>query len=181
MLTTPDGAPLTVSVPITDRRVEARVWRMNVGRCPVLLLDANVPGNEPEDRELTAKLYQGDSDVRIRQEILLGIGGMRALRAAGVNPSVLHLNEGHSAFALIERLREFREGTDLSFEAALETVRAGAVFTTHTPVAAGHDEFHTRTKLPITWARTWLNPESRQTESRGLAAIRAGIRRRRSA
>ena len=142
MLTTPDGAPLTVSVPITDRRVEARVWRMNVGRCPVLLLDANVPGNEPEDRELTAKLYQGDSDVRIRQEILLGIGGMRALRAAGVNPSVLHLNEGHSAFALIERLREFREGTDLSFEAALETVRAGAVFTTHTPVAAGHDEFH---------------------------------------
>ena len=142
MLTTPDGAPLTVSVPITDRRVEARVWRMNVGRCPVLLLDANVPGNEPEDRELTAKLYQGDSDVRIRQEILLGIGGMRALRAAGVNPSVLHLNEGHSAFALIERLRELREGTDLSFEAALETVRAGAVFTTHTPVAAGHDEFH---------------------------------------
>ena len=115
---------------------------MIVGRCPVLLLDANVPGNEPEDRELTGKLYQGDSDVRIRQEILLGIGGMRALRAVGANPTVLHLNEGHSAFALIERLRELREGTDLSFEAALEMVRAGAVFTTHTPVAAGHDEFH---------------------------------------
>ena len=142
MLTTPEGAPLTVTVPITKRRVEARVWRMIVGRCPVLLLDANVPGNEPEDRELTGKLYQGDSDVRIRQEILLGIGGMRALRAVGANPTVLHLNEGHSAFALIERLRELREGTDLSFEAALEMVRAGAVFTTHTPVAAGHDEFH---------------------------------------
>ena len=141
MLTTPDGAPLTVSVSITDRRVEARVWRMNVGRCPVLLLDANVPNNAPEDRELTAKLYQGDSDVRIRQEILLGVGGMRALRAMGANPTVLHLNEGHSAFALVERLRELREGTDLSFEAALETVRAGAVFTTHTPVPAGHDEF----------------------------------------
>lgn len=142
MLTTPDGSPLTVGVPITDRWVEARVWRMNVGRCPVLLLDANVPGNAREDRELTAKLYQGDSDVRIRQEILLGIGGMRALQAAGVNPTVLHLNEGHSAFALIERLRELQEGTDLSFEAALETVRAGGVFTTHTPVPAGHDEFH---------------------------------------
>ena len=142
MLTTPEGTPLTVGVPITDRWVEARVWRMNVGRCPVLLLDANVPANAREDRELTAKLYQGDSDVRIRQEVLLGVGGMRALRAAGMNPTVLHLNEGHSAFALIERLRELREGTDLSFEAALETVRAGAVFTTHTPVAAGHDEFH---------------------------------------
>ncbi len=142
MLTTSDGAPLTVGVPITDRWVEARVWRMNVGRCPVLLLDANVPSNAPEDRELTAKLYQGDSDVRIRQEILLGIGGMRALRATGMNPTVMHLNEGHSAFALIERLRELREGTDLSFEAAWEVVRAGAVFTTHTPVPAGHDEFH---------------------------------------
>ncbi len=142
MLTRPDGSPLAVGVPISDRWVEARVWRMNVGRCPVLLLDANVPGNAPEDRELTAKLYQGDSDVRIRQEILLGIGGMRALRAMGVNPTVLHLNEGHSAFALIERLRELREETDLTFDAALETVRAGAVFTTHTPVAAGHDEFH---------------------------------------
>ena len=142
MLTTSDGAPLTVSVPITDRRVDVRVWRMNVGRCPVLLLDANVPGNAPADRELTAKLYQGDSDVRIRQEILLGIAGMRAVRAVGMHPTILHLNEGHSAFALIERLRELRESTDLSFEAALETVRAGAVFTTHTPVPAGHDEFH---------------------------------------
>ena len=142
MLTTSDGTPLTVGVPITDRWVEARVWRMNVGRCPVLLLDANVPNNAPEDRELTAKLYQGDSDVRIRQEILLGVGGMRALRAVGMNPTVLHLNEGHSAFALIERQRELRDGTELSFEAALETVRAGAVFTTHTPVPAGHDEFH---------------------------------------
>ena len=128
MLTTPDGTPLTVGVPITDRWVDARVWRMNVGRCPVLLLDANVPGNAREDRELTAKLYQGDSDVRIRQEILLGVGGMRALRAAGMRPTVLHLNEGHSAFALIERLRELREGTDLSFEAALEAVRGRVGF-----------------------------------------------------
>ncbi len=141
LLTTPDGAPLTIRVSITDRSVEARIWRMNVGRCPLLLLDANTPANAPDDRELTSKLYQGDSDTRIRQEILLGVGGMRALRAAGVNPTVLHLNEGHSAFVLLERLREVREHTTLSFEAALEVVRAGAVFTTHTPVAAGHDEF----------------------------------------
>ncbi|MBM4438023.1 MAG: alpha-glucan family phosphorylase, partial [Actinobacteria bacterium] len=128
-------------MPITDRDVTARVWRMDVGRVPVVLLDANVPENTPEDRDLTAKLYQGDSDVRIRQEILLGIGGLRALRALDFEETVAHMNEGHSAFLVLERVRAWRETLALARDTALALVRATTVFTTHTPVPAGHDEF----------------------------------------
>ena len=136
-----NGNPLMVRVPITDRDVVVRIWRLDVGRVPLILLDASVAENRAEDRELTLKLYHGDVDVRIRQEMLLGIGGMRALAALGLAPSVAHMNEGHSAFLVLERLRDIREGSGLSGDAAWQIVRASNVFTTHTPVAAGHDEF----------------------------------------
>jgi starch phosphorylase len=136
-----NGNPLIVRVPITDRDVAVRIWRLDVGRVPLILLDASVAENRAEDRELTLKLYHGDVDVRIRQEILLGIGGMRALTALGLAPSVAHMNEGHSAFLVLERLRDVREASGLSADAAWQIVRASNVFTTHTPVAAGHDEF----------------------------------------
>ena len=137
------GDPRTVAVRLDGREVFARLWRMDVGRVPIVLLDANVPQNEPEDRNLTDKLYQGDVTVRLRQEALLGIGGMRALEALDLAPTIVHLNEGHSAFLVLERVRAIRERTGLELPAALEAVRAGTVFTTHTPVPAGHDEFTT--------------------------------------
>jgi glycogen phosphorylase len=136
----PDGAPLQVSFPFADRQVYARVWRADVGRVPLYLLDANVPENRPEDRRITDRLYGGDNEHRLQQEIALGIGGMRALRAIGEEPAVIHLNEGHAAFAAVERARGLMvEGE--SFRAAAQRVAGGVVFTTHTPVAAGHDYF----------------------------------------
>src|SRR6185295_2557756 len=111
------------------------------GRCTLLLLDSNVEGNQPEDRELTSRLYGGDDRVRIRQELLLGVGGVRALHALGISPGVTHLNEGHSAFAALELLRHrmVREGIDAA--EAIRRVAPQMVFTTHTPVPAGHDRF----------------------------------------
>src|SRR5205807_1367414 len=108
------GAPITVSIETRTGRLAARVWQLAVGRNTLLLLDSDVEGNEPEDRELTAKLYGGDERVRIRQELLLGVGGVRALEAMGIVPGVLHLNEGHSAFAALElvRRRMAAEGID---------------------------------------------------------------------
>jgi glycogen phosphorylase len=96
---------VTIEVDYPGRVVTARIWRVQVGRNPLFLLDTNLPENRPEDRELTSKLYGGDTDMRIRQEILLGIGGLRALKALGKEPSVCHLNEGHSAFLALERIR----------------------------------------------------------------------------
>lgn len=136
-----DGAPLLVDVPFPGRKVWARLWRIQVGRVPLYLLDTNIPQNAPEDRTITARLYGGDHDMRVRQEIILGIGGVRALRALGRPPSVCHMNEGHSAFCGLERIRLMMEEKGLDFAAAREAVAAGAVFTTHTPVPAGNDVF----------------------------------------
>ncbi len=134
------GKPVTVSVELPGREVTARIWEIHVGRVPVYLLDTNVPENNPGDRAMTARLYSSDLDLRISQEILLGIGGQRALRVLGYNPSVWHMNEGHSAFLILERMRELVD-SGYSFEYAQETVRSSNVFTTHTPVPAGNDEF----------------------------------------
>jgi starch phosphorylase len=139
--TKPDGTPLTVSLLMPGREVHLRIWRIQVGRVPLYLLDTNIPQNTPEDRTITARLYGGDHDMRIRQEMVLGIGGVRALRALGKPPTVCHMNEGHSAFCGLERIRTLMELTHLDFAAAREAVAAGTVFTTHTPVPAGNDVF----------------------------------------
>jgi starch phosphorylase len=135
------GAPVTVAVETRTGTIGARVWQLAVGRNTLFLLDSDVDGNQPEDRELTARLYGGDDRTRIRQELLLGVGGIRALSAMGISPGVVHLNEGHSAFAALELVRErmLLEGID-AWE-ALRRVAAQVVFTTHTPVPAGHDRF----------------------------------------
>jgi starch phosphorylase len=136
-----DGEQVRFAVELPGRDVHVRLWKVAVGRSRLLLLDARDDANSAADRELTARLYGGDQETRIQQEILLGVGGFRALGQVGIKPSVLHLNEGHSAFALLERARHFvaREGLDP--EAALREVAATSVFTTHTPVEAGHDRF----------------------------------------
>jgi glycogen phosphorylase len=134
-----DGAPVLVDAPHPGRRVLARVWRAQVGRVPLFLLDTNIEANAPEDRDITDRLYGGDVEMRIRQEIVLGIGGVRALAALGFDPPVCHMNEGHSAFAALERARRLMSAHGIPFGAAREAVSAGTVFTTHTPVDAGHD------------------------------------------
>jgi len=134
------GDWVKVSVRVAAREVVARVWKARVGRVPVYLLDTNCAENAPSDRDITHRLYGGDESTRVRQEMILGIGGVRALRAVGAQPGVWHLNEGHAAFLILELLREhLTQG--LQFNAALEAVAADCVFTTHTPVAAGHDAF----------------------------------------
>ncbi|HKM53186.1 MAG TPA: alpha-glucan family phosphorylase, partial [Isosphaeraceae bacterium] len=140
-VTRPDGQPLQVAVETATGVLRARVWRAEVGRTTLLLLDSNVPENSDSDRALTARLYGGDARVRIRQELLLGVGGVRALHALGIHPSVLHLNEGHSAFATVEKIRAMMEETGLPFGEVMRDVAGMTVFTTHTPVAAGHDRF----------------------------------------
>lgn len=137
---TEDGKPLTVSVEMPDRRVSLRLWEIRVGRIPLFLMDSNVESNNPEDRMLTARLYWSDLDRRIMQEIVLGVGGVRALRALGYNPSVWHMNEGHAAFLILERARELVAG-GASIVDAIDKTRGQNVFTTHTPVPAGNDEF----------------------------------------
>jgi len=137
----PKGEPVTVQIETRGGTIFAKVWRMKVGRCDLLLLDTNVDGNAPEDRELTSRLYGGDGRVRIRQELLLGIGGYRALRAMGVTPGVLHMNEGHSVFAVLEAVRCRMEDEGLNFDSAARRVAREVAFTTHTPVPAGHDRF----------------------------------------
>ena len=136
-----DGAALLVSVPFPGRDVSARVWRIQVGRVPLYLLDTNIPQNSQEDRNITAQLYGGDNDTRIRQEMILGIGGIRALRALDKLPTVCHMNEGHSAFCGLERIRALMEEHHVDFATAREAVAAGTCFTTHTPVPAGNDVF----------------------------------------
>ncbi len=136
-----NGAPVVVQINTRSGPITAKVWRARVGRCDLLLLDSNVQGNAPEDRELTSRLYGGDRRIRIRQELLLGVGGFRALKSLGVTPGVLHLNEGHSAFAILEAIRNRMEDEGLHFEQAAPRVSREIVFTTHTPVAAGHDRF----------------------------------------
>ncbi|MBI5577129.1 MAG: alpha-glucan family phosphorylase [Deltaproteobacteria bacterium] len=139
----PEGKPLTIDVPMGGERIKARIWRVQVGRTPLYLLDTNVRENSPRAREITSALYGGDREMRIRQEILLGMGGVRALRALGLSPTVFHMNEGHSAFLAIERIRILMSENGLSFAQAREQVFASNVFTTHTPVPAGNEVFST--------------------------------------
>ncbi len=136
-----EGREVTVDVHFLGRRVEARIWKLEVGRVPLHLLDSNLPSNEPMDRAITSRLYGGDLDMRIRQELLLGIGGIRALLKLGVEPTVCHMNEGHSAFLALERIRLLMQKAGLSFVEAREAMAAGNTFTTHTPVPAGNDRF----------------------------------------
>ena len=136
----PDGREAVIGMRLPGRGVYAKVWRIQVGRVPIFLMDTNVEANAPADRELSARLYGGDHEMRLAQEFVLGIGGVRALRALGYKPRTWHLNEGHSAFSVIERARELTS-KGMSFEQALEAIRATTVFTTHTPVPAGNDTF----------------------------------------
>ncbi len=133
--------PLMVDVEMGGKPVRVHIWRVQVGRIPLYLLDTNVADNEPEDRAITANLYGGDREMRLRQEIILGIGGVRALKALGLRPSVFHMNEGHCAFAVLERVRCLMEDFGLDFDSASQAVTASNVFTTHTPVPAGIDVF----------------------------------------
>ena len=137
-----DGEPVMVQIVTRDSAIRAKVWRVKVGRCDLLLLDSDVEGNAAEDRALTSQLYGGDARTRIRQEMLLGVGGFRALKAMGITPGVLHMNEGHSAFAVLEAIRSRMEDEGLSFNEAVPRVSRQIVFTTHTPVPAGHDRFN---------------------------------------
>ncbi len=136
-----DGEPITLTIETRQGPLHFKVWLMRVGRVQLYLLDSNVEGNSPQDRQLTARLYGGDERTRIRQELLLGVGGVKALRAAGITPGVYHLNEGHSAFGPLEVVRERMHDDGLTFDEALREVALQTVFTTHTPVPAGHDRF----------------------------------------
>jgi len=134
------GNDLIISVALPGREVLVKLWKIQVGRIPLYLLDTDIEGNSPEDRKITSGLYGGNLDTRIAQEILLGIAGVRALRKIGINPDVWHMNEGHTAFLLLERARELVEKGD-SFHAAWAKLKNTSIFTTHTPVPAGHDAF----------------------------------------
>ncbi|HTK10322.1 MAG TPA: alpha-glucan family phosphorylase [Ktedonobacteraceae bacterium] len=137
----PDGNEVVISVDLPGRKIYAKVWKLMVGRIPLYLMDTDVAPNAPHDRELSARLYGGDREMRISQEIVLGIGGVRALRALGIAPAAWHINEGHAAFLSLERSRELI-AQGLNFNEACEVVAANTLFTTHTPVPAGNDTFN---------------------------------------
>ncbi len=137
---TPQGHEVVVEVELPGRTIYAKVYRLQVGRIPLFLMDTDIHPNSPQDRELSARLYGGNQEMRIAQEIVLGIGGVRALRQMGINPTVWHMNEGHSAFLVLELARE-KVLRGMEFTQAMEEVRAHAAFTTHTPVPAGNDAF----------------------------------------
>src|SRR5439155_22155290 len=134
-----NDSPLLIEVAMRGRRVHAQVWRADIGRIALYLLDTNIPENEKTDRLVTGHLYGGDRETRLVQEMMLGIGGVRLLRQLGIQPSVFHLNEGHSAFLTLELAREIVASKQVDFSTATQHVRDACVFTTHTPVAAGHD------------------------------------------
>ncbi|NLF40183.1 glycosyltransferase family 1 protein, partial [bacterium] len=136
-----DGAPRQVHVDFPGRTVHAQIWRVQIGRVPLYLLDANIPENAPADRNITLQLYGGDVEMRIKQELLIGVGGLRTLKMLGISPAVCHMNEGHSAFLALERVRQDMDEHGVSFWEAFVAARAGNVFTTHTPVPAGIDMF----------------------------------------
>lgn len=136
-----DGQQVEVSIETRSGTIFARVWHLNVGRIPLYLLDTNVTNNSEEIRNLTSRLYGGDNRTRIRQEIVLGVGGVRALAALGIDPLVIHMNEGHSAFAALEMIRTKMHNDGMKFDDSLRETAAMSVFTTHTPVPAGHDRF----------------------------------------
>jgi len=136
-----DGNPIKFTINYADTPVHVQIWRVMVGITPLYLLDTNIPENPSKYREITSVLYSGDKDTRLRQEILLGIGGVKALQALGIDPQVYHINEGHSMFLLLERIRNFMRNNGLSYNEALQVVRSTTIFTTHTPVAAGNEQF----------------------------------------
>jgi starch phosphorylase len=158
----PDGSAALTFVRTAGRCVHVGAWRVMVGRVPIYLLDTDLPGNDPADRELCHRLYGGGEDLRLRQEWILGVGGVRVLRVLGHWPGVWHANEGHAAFMGLERLREFlRQG--MSFEQAQHAVRATSLFTTHTPVPAGHDAFsraQVESCIGSVWEEMGVNPET---------------------
>jgi starch phosphorylase len=158
----PGGEPYLVVVRTFGRPVHVGAWRMMVGRVPVFLLDTNLEQNDPADRDLSGKLYAGGPDMRLRQEWILGVGGVRVLRAVGIEPSAWHANEGHAAFMLVERIRELT-AAGVPYADAVAQVRARSVFTTHTPVPAGHDRFSVDQVLacagPV-WEEMGLTPEA---------------------
>jgi len=133
--------PLTISVQFPGRSVVAQIWKVSVGRVALYLLDTNIPANSPQDRVITQSLYGGDIETRISQEIMIGIGGIKALFAMDIEPTVCHMNEGHAAFMALERIRRLRNAANMTFDEAAEAARAGNVFTVHTCVSAGNDEF----------------------------------------
>lgn len=155
------GNPVKISIAFPGRNLNARIWKVDVGRIPLYLMDADIEDNNPEDRKLTHQLYGGDSEYRLKQELLLGVGGIRLLKALNINPALYHCNEGHSAFIGVERLRRYIQKDKFSFDTALEVVRSSTLFTTHTPVPAGHDVFsedllrtyipHYADRLNISW------------------------------
>ena len=136
---TASGEPVKIVVEMAGEHVVAQVWVVSVGRASLYLLDTNIEENAPQNRTITAALYGGDKETRIRQEILLGIGGIRALKAVGVNPAVAHMNEGHAAFLGLERVRELMVERGLSFAQASQALWGTNIFTTHTPVPAGNE------------------------------------------
>ncbi|MHC4068372.1 MAG: alpha-glucan family phosphorylase [Planctomycetota bacterium] len=136
-----NGQPLTIAVEFPTGNVDVQIWAVSIGRVKLYLLDTNIPKNSPADRMITSTLYGGDREMRMRQEIILGIGGIRALNAMGINLAVCHMNEGHSAFMALERIRQLTNENKMTFDQALEATRASSVFTMHTPVKAGLDEF----------------------------------------
>ena len=153
----PDGRPVVVEVRIGEEDVRAALRRIQVGRVPLLLLDADVEGNSPEARRITSALYGGDREMRIRQEVLLRVGGVRALAAAGMEPTVFHMNEGHSALIALERIRAMTADAGCGVAEARERVAASTVFTTHTPVPAGNETFEPQL------ARAYLEPLAAET------------------
>jgi starch phosphorylase len=166
-LRTASGHPLTVFVDLPGRPVAVAIWKSEVGRIPLYLLDTNLPANRPEDRAITGQLYGGDMETRIQQEIVLGIGGVRALDVLGIKPDVCHLNEGHSAFLALERIRRLIDQHDLSFDEARAQASAQHVFTTHTPVPAGIDRF------PVEMVKRYFEPfaPSLRLDMEGLLAL----------
>ena len=136
-----DGNPLVIEVPYPGRIVKARIWKCQVGRVPLFLLDCDHEDNAKADREITGQLYGGDRETRIRQEIMLGMGGVIATHAVGMHPSIYHMNEGHAAFMTLQRIKELVLNQGLELNHAIETIKAGSYFTTHTPVPAGNDMF----------------------------------------
>ncbi|MFH2100326.1 MAG: alpha-glucan family phosphorylase [Pseudomonadota bacterium] len=156
-----NGRPLLVCVGGPDGEICVAVWKLSVGRVPVFLLDTNVPENPPQLRDITSRLYAGEPHTRLLQELILGVGGMRALEAQGIHPRVCHMNEGHCAFLSLERLYQCMRRHNIELKTALQTVPRSMVFTTHTPVAAGHDEF------PAYMVRPYLTPLARQLGTTG--------------
>lgn len=156
-----NGEWVTISIAFPGRNVVAKAWKVSVGRIPLYLLDTDIEENQPEDRSITHQLYGGDNEMRFKQEMVLGVGGIRLLQKLNIKPLVYHSNEGHSAFIGLERLRIFIEKHNLSFNVARELVRSSSLFTTHTPVPAGHDAFeehllrtympHYANRLNISW------------------------------